>query len=877
MVDQSEIDAMTQRADAAFDCLEAVPNAIFVLQAKRILWANKAATELTGHDRVDLFMMDFADLFGASRLDDSSDHQKSHLITARGQTIHVEIEINSTEINGQQVEIATLNGTRSPRLPVVYGEDQVYRQAIEGSLDSFYLLYSLRDSSTKIVDFVFVDVNERGCKAVRLRREQIIGQNLCELMPINRANGFFDRYVRVVETGEVLDEDFTLPLPDGERLWLHHQVIRVDDGIAIFTRDITERKRTEAALLESQRRYRALLNQSNDCVSLLDLNGYYVLVNDQLASRLGYMAEEMTGMHLTEVIEPNQVEHFHRVDRELKDGQRVPLFERTYRRRDGTLFLGEVNISFVYDAEGNPLYVQSIMRDITERKQVERALRESEERYRIISELISDYAYAFRIEPDGKLVHEWITESFRRMTGFTHEEIDEDGQYALYHPDDEDRAEADVQRVLRGEAVAGEYRIITKSGVLRWVHIFRQPVWNAAEGRVTHMYGVAQDITERKQADEDLRKSEEKYRLIAENASDVISTSSSSGIRTYISSACRKLLGYDPEELIGQPSTDIIHPDDRPIMGRLVAVFQESFEPVTYTCRSRHKNGNYLWLEITTKPIFDPETNAIQEFISVARDVSHRKQMEAILLEQDRLIIELQKEQELSEVKSNLMRTISHEFRTPLTLIVTATEFLDTYIERLDVHQRQERLEAIRVQVKRLSEMLDDISFVVQGTLHHMTARPAQLDLEAYCRAILQEIETTMGQDHQFVLKSDGQLQQGIADKALLIRIVSNLLSNAVKYSPAHSEITLTLSRDHDDAVVQVSDHGIGITEEEQKRIFEPFYRSSSVIDRVGGTGLGLSIVKDCVDLHHGAISVTSEVGKGTTFTVRLPQTLELA
>ncbi len=877
MIDQSEIDAMTQRADAAFDCLEAVPNAIFVLQAKHILWVNKAATELIGHSPAVLQMMDFDDLFGASWLDTASATQTAHLITARGQPVRVEIHVSPTEIDGQQVEVATLIALRSLHPPVLYGEDQVYRQAIESSLDGFYLLYSLRDSRAKIVDFVFADVNERGCKAVRLKREQIIGQNLCELMPLNRTEGFFDRYVHVVETGEVLDQDFTLDLPNGERLWLHHQVIQVDDGIAIFTRDITERKRTEAALLESQRRYRALLNQSNDCVSLFNLTGHFVLVNDQMASRLGYTSDEMVGMHLTQVIMPDEVDHFHQVDQAVKTGQTVPLFERTYIRRDGTHFLGEVNISLVYDVEGKPLYIQSIMRDITERKQVELALRESEERYRIISELISDYAYAFRVQPDGTLVHEWITESFRRITGFTHEEIDEDGQYALYHPDDEDRAEADVQRVLRGEAVAGEYRIVTKSGDLRWVHILRQPLWDATEGRVTHMYGVAQDITERKQADEDLRKSEEKYRLIAENATDVISTSSRTGIRTYISSACRKLLGYEPEDLVGQSSSDIIHPDDLPIMGRLVAVFQESFEPVTYTCRSRTKNGSYLWLEITTKPIYDPETNTIQEFISVARDVSHRKQMETILLEQDRLIIELQKEQELSEVKSNLMRTISHEFRTPLTLIVTATDFLDTYIERLDVQQRRERLNAIRVQVKRLSEMLDDISFVVQGTLHHMTARPARLDFEANCRAILQEIETTVGQDRQFVFRSDGQLQHGIADKALLIRIVSNLLSNAVKYSPAQSEITLTLTRDHDDAVVQVSDHGIGIAEEDQKRIFEPFYRSSSVIDRVGGTGLGLSIVKDCVDLQHGTISVTSEIGKGTTFTVRLPQTLELA
>jgi signal transduction histidine kinase len=256
----------------------------------------------------------------------------------------------------------------------------------------------------------------------------------------------------------------------------------------------------------------------------------------------------------------------------------------------------------------------------------------------------------------------------------------------------------------------------------------------------------------------------------------------------------------------------------------------------------------------------------------VTRDISQRKQVESMLLEQERLRYELQKEQELNEVKSNLMRTISHEFRTPLSLIVTATDLLDRYIDHLDVEQRRERFKAIRVQVKRLSDMLDDITFVVQGTLHHMMAHPAHIKLEAYCRSIVDEIQLSIGKDHHIVFTTDGQLGTGIADKALIIRILSNLLSNAVKYSPEGSTIMVRLNLRDGDAVLEVSDQGIGIEPEEQKRIFEPFYRGSSVLDSVGGTGLGLSIVKDCVTLHGGTITMDSQPGKGTTFVVRLPQ-----
>jgi PAS domain S-box-containing protein len=386
------------------------------------------------------------------------------------------------------------------------------------------------------------------------------------------------------------------------------------------------------------------------------------------------------------------------------------------------------------------------------------------------------------------------------------------------------------------------------------------------------MYGVAQDITERKRSEEELRKGEEKYRLIAENASDMITSAGIDGICTYVSAVCQTLLGFTPEEIVGQYVMSFIHPDDHENVAAFFAVLENNHVPMTITCRIGHKNGEFSWFEITAQVIRDPQTKSAREYAAVARDISQRKQMEAILLEQERLRFELQKEQELNEVKSNLMRTISHEFRTPLTLIVTATDFLDTYIERLSIERRKERLQAIRVQVKHMSDMLDDISFVVQGTLHHMIARPSRLNLEAYCRTVLEEIQMAVGKDHQFIFTTDGQLQSGIADKALIVRIMGNLVSNAVKYSPENSVITVMLYRSADDAILQVSDQGIGIDEDEQKHIFEPFYRGSSVIDSVGGTGLGLSIVKDCVDLHHGTIRVESAPGKGATFIVGLPQ-----
>lgn len=869
---------MTHRVAAAFDLLEAVADAILVVEAGRIMWANSAAAALTGYDHLSTMTLDevIAPEWRGS-LCEPPCRCEIELMTARGDLVGVEISLKPSEFEGKSVHIVTITDARPRKRlqEIVDQRESTYCRVIEGSLDGFYLLHAQYNETGRVVDFVVVDVNSQGEKLVGFTREELIGKRVFELFSPYFPKTFLAKYIEVAENGVVLEDDFQFTPKDGIMRWFHQQIVPLSQGIAIFARNISSRMKIENALHESEHRYQALLNQSNDCVSLFNFDGTFLLVNAQMAARLGYTTGEIIGMHLTDVIVPDEVSHYHEMDRMLKAGEKVPLFERTYRCKDGSLFQGEVNVSMVRDSEGNPLYIQSIMRDVTWRKEAEKALRESEERYRAISELISDYAYSFNVMPDGTLTPEWITDSFKRMTGFSNDEIDEMGPQALYVPEDRARVAADMQSVIAGTPTSGEYRIVTKWGEVRWVHIFRTPQWDDKHERIIRMYGVAQDITARKQSEEELRRSEEKYRLVTENASDMITRSTADLVRTYVSSACVTILGYQPEELIGKTGVEIIHPHDLPATLATFASHKDSRDPFTYTTRCLHKDGHYVWVEGIASTVRDPNTGEIHEYITVARDISQRKQLDAILMEQERLRYELQKEQELSEVKSNLMRTISHEFRTPLALIVTATDFLDKYIDRLSAERRTERLQAIRAQVKHLGDMLDDITFVVQGTLHHFNARPAPLKLEAYCRSVVADIQASIGKDHQFSFTTDGQLEEGIADKALIQRILTNLLANAVKYSPANSVITFMLYRSEDDAVIAISDRGMGIDPEEQKRIFEPFYRGSSVLDSVGGTGLGLSIVKDCVNLHGGTISVESELGKGTTFVVRLPQTLE--
>ncbi len=866
---------MVLSAEAAQLCLEVLPIPVLLVQSGNIVWANTAIASLTGFSKLELETMRFIDLIVPERhiLSNSEVPIELELLTRQATSLWVECTVRSLEINGQPFELITLQDVEERRKIELALEhhETTYRQAIEGSLDGFYLLQNIYDDTHQLVDFSFADMSGMGEALLPTSREELIGKSISEAFPINRTGGFVNRYKQVFEIGQVLDEDFWLPRADGSRHWYHHQVVPVPSGVAIFMRDITERKLIEDAHRESELRYRALFNQSNDGVGLIGLNGTHILANQQLASMFGYRPEEMVGMKAVDFVPPHEQEGTLDVIATLTSGGHVPLYERVFRRKGGTEFLAEVNVALVRDTEGNPLYLQTIIRDISKRKAIETALRESEERYRIISELISDYAFAIRIEPDGALKGEWLTDSFTRITGYSLNTMETLPGNWLFHPGDRARVDEDTLRAVHGEPVSGEYRLITRSGEVRWVHIFRKPVRDD-QGQVIRYYGAAHDITQRKRSEEELRNNEEKYRLLAENATDMIARHEMDGRFTYVSSVIRSMLGYEPEELIGHSLLEYMHPDDYENGMYFLEALQETSEPITFSCRMIKQGGDFVWFEITAKTMFGSGGTTVKEFISVSRDISQRKQIDAILMDQERLRLELQQEQELNQAKTNLMRTISHEFRTPLSVIMTSTDFLDQYAYHLSLEQRQDRLRTIRVQVERMGEMLDDISFVMQGSLQRMSAHPAQMNLETFCREIVEEIQSTIGQKHEFVFITDGQLQSALADKALIRRIVGNLLSNAVKYSPENPLITLSLARQDDDAVIRISDQGLGISAEEQKHIFEAFYRGHQVLNTISGTGLGLSIVKDCVDLHGGTITVESQPGQGTTFTVTLPQ-----
>jgi signal transduction histidine kinase len=234
------------------------------------------------------------------------------------------------------------------------------------------------------------------------------------------------------------------------------------------------------------------------------------------------------------------------------------------------------------------------------------------------------------------------------------------------------------------------------------------------------------------------------------------------------------------------------------------------------------------------------------------------------------LAVALEQEKELSELKSRIITTISHEYRTPLTTIASSAELLEVYRHSWDDAKQLKHFGRIQSTIKHMTALVDDVLFVNQAEFENLSCCPTSLDLVAFLQELIDERQVTIGNKHHLNFTHIGEESQFLGDTKLLRQILSNLLDNAIKYSPNGGTVSVHLTFEETQVIFSCHDEGIGIPVEDQQDLFKSFSRASNV-GTIGGTGLGLSIVKKCVDLHKGQITVDSVIRKGTKFTVTLP------
>lgn len=257
----------------------------------------------------------------------------------------------------------------------------------------------------------------------------------------------------------------------------------------------------------------------------------------------------------------------------------------------------------------------------------------------------------------------------------------------------------------------------------------------------------------------------------------------------------------------------------------------------------------------TAQKLIDNESQA--QIVINSRDITERKRLDEVRLA-------LERERELSALKTRFFSMASHEFRTPLSTILAAAQLLETSSSAWEnLEKRDRNLNRIQDSVKHLVQLLDDILTINRAETGKLEFKPKQVNLEQVCRQLVEEMQLSAGVQHTLTFVCRGQHPSAYVDEKLLRSIVANLLSNAIKYSPTGGQIQCSLTLTSRRVQLQIRDRGLGIPAEDQKQLFEPFSRGKNV-RHLPGTGLGLVVVKKCVELHDGSIEIKRLISLAT-------------
>jgi PAS domain S-box-containing protein len=794
---------------------------------------------------------------------------------------------------------------------------------------------------------------------------------------------------------------------DGSEIWIGQNIKLLLDGdtplgFHAVARDITEIKRTEDALKKSEEKFRQFVENAGDVIFEADITGSIQFVNPAGERLMGYSKEEFSGKNYLDFIRPDyREENELAITRQRKEKIPSTYYEIPIVKKDGSdMWIGE-KVQLIFDNDAVMGY-QVIARDITERKRAENALRESEEQYRRLVENASDIIY----ETDASGYFRYLNPAAEKLCGYTVNEFIGRHYMEFIPPEFHDGLARSLGRqfVKKIPTISNETPMIAKDGHLLWLW---QSVSLILDGdAVTGFRVTARDITEKKLVEEELRKKEEQYRQIVENASEMIYEMDESGCFRFMNPAAEKFCGYSSEELTGKNYLDLIpeqyHKD---LIRRSGIQFVKKIPTVSYETPIITKDGDQFWVwqsvslisegekvtgfrvmarDITEKKraedamkeseerlhavfehvqagiiLIDPLTHTIvsankmaadlcgttseemsdrycHEYICPALsgscpvtdllqsvdntervllaadgrripilktvinvsiggksyllesfiDITARKQAEEDLLRSKE---ELEKTNRLMEqanmksiemtikaeaanaAKSEFLANMSHEIRTPMNGVIGMTGLLlDTEL----TSEQHKYAEIVRSSGETLLTLINDILDFSKIEANKIELEKIDFDLRTLMEDTVEMLSVKAGEKNlELICLIDPDVPSWLrGDPGRLRQIIVNLVGNAVKFThQGEISIRAALAAEEESKVsirFTVNDTGIGIPKHRISALFSPFVQADgSTTRKYGGTGLGLAISKQLTELMDGNIHVESEEGKGSTFT----------
>ena len=684
--------------------------------------------------------------------------------------------------------------------------------------------------------FTITFVNDRCCSISGYSREELLGNNFSFFLTEESRHIAIERYKKSQKNEQVERKyEFSFLHKNGS---VRHAEVQTaifkDHTDHIFSLlqiiDITERREVEETL-----NFQAtILDQIQDWITVTDLNGTITYVNNASCNMLGRPKEELIGKNIAvfgedpeagltqQEILQNTLRHGH------CHGEVVNY------REDGTPVILEFRTHVVTDYNNEPMALCGISSDITERKKSEVTLRKSEERFRSFIENVNDIIYSLTL--DG--IFTYISPNWLEYVGEPAEDAIGRSFEPYVHPEDISACREFLDLVIRtGEKQRDvKYRVLHRDGSIRWHVSTGAPLFDD-DGIVTGYVGVARDMTGEYHIREELRLSEERFKLAVEGTNDGLWDWNLITHEAYHSDQFARMLGYEPEELpfTGEAWSGLLHPDDREAAIQKVEDYL-SHQNTNYesSFRMRTKDGSYRWITGRGKCLFD-DTGTPIRFVGFNTDIT------------DRVIAEEELKEALQH-NTNLLKELQHRAKNSFA---TIESLITLKMHSVTGSEAKEAIAGIHSRVRALAELY---------TYLYTTDTPDRVDLGKYCKIVIMSIA---GLAEHITIKS--RIDSIISDtktSSTVGMIVNELITNAVKYAFPDNRtgvISIELKRKDTGATLIISDNGVGIPEK---------YDSSE------SSGMGLKLVRAMVKQLNGTLDIHST--DGTTITLHLPRIPEM-
>ncbi len=612
----------------------------------------------------------------------------------------------------------------------------------------------------------------------------------------------------------------------------------------MFVPDGNNRSHAQAqvALTSNESIFRALIEHSTDIIVLVAADGLVSYASPSVTRILGYAPEDIVGLNALDLVHPDDFVHmagvfqcvFQTPGKSLRAEYRLRHQNGAWRWFEG------VGTNLLADPVVGALVGN--FRDITERKQ-------AEEQMLFQADILHNVTDSIIVtDLQGKIIY-W-NENAQRVFGYSSEEILGDTTAQLYMEAGTEYLASDLENILAGKDFTGEWLGRRKDGTPVWIDI-KTTVLRNKEETATGFIGIAKDITANKARETALQVSEERLRLALDAGNigvwdwDVQQNVLTWSENVYVQHGVTK----ETFSVTFENFMTLVHPEDRAWIQSAVEQSLREHAAFNINLRIVTPQGETRWLTTTASVTYDSVGDPIR-MLGATSDITEQK--------------------ELEQRKDEFIGMASHELKTPLTTLKGRAQLLKRRLEKQGLAEAVENISRMEEQINRLNRLVTDLLDVSKIQAGRLDYANEQIDVDVFLHNIVQTAQEATS-THTLVVH--GASHKNIpGDRDRLEQVFLNLMSNAVKYSPHAEKVDISIATTQDMVTVSIRDDGVGIPLAHQSKIFDRFYRVQDVNDRTfPGLGMGLYISYEIVQRHGGTITVTSEEGQGSTFTVSLP------